>query len=471
MMISSPLFPNGTPRPQGFLIPGPYHESPIEPLTNITTSSIIYKVCVILIEFTDQAHNPSYTQAYYQNLLFSTNNPLSLRHYYLDASYGAVDLVGDVYGWYTSSHTMDYYGTDTGYPNIDDYNTAVYNLAREACNLANGDINYANYDIEPDPYTYGIVDHLIIIHAGAGQESSADPINDPSNLIWSHRWAIQNPYLILDNHYCLTYTMQAESSPMGVFAHEFGHDIGLPDLYDDVYPPQWDGVGDWGLMGSGSWGGTPQGSRPVHPTAWCKIQLGWITVDTIRYEDDLSITTFGLQPAGCCYKLDMLDGSGHSTGEYFLLVNRRRVGNFETSIPGEGLLIWHVDENNPDNGDPTDPLIKLEEADGNNELGIYGGSQGQSGDPFPYGGNNQFTATTNPNSLKNDGSQSGWEVTAISGVASVMTCHVFNSIHEEPPDIEDDGIFTLIHIFLIVSTVGIIYKFKISKHVKGAMVQ
>ena len=82
-----------------------------------------------------------------------------------------------------------------------------------------------------------------------------------------------------------SYVIQPETLPtalgggqqtMGVFAHEFGHALGLPDLYDTTYNSE--GVGEWSLMGYGSWLGiSKDGDRPAHLDAWSKSVLGWVS--------------------------------------------------------------------------------------------------------------------------------------------------------------------------------------------------
>src|SRR5256712_3836672 len=69
--------------------------------------------------------------------------------------------------------------------------------------------------------------------------------------------------------------MVSEDSPLGVSVHEFGHDLGLPDLYDTDYSS--DGAGIWDVMSEGAWNGAPRGSSPPMFSAWSKIRLGWLT--------------------------------------------------------------------------------------------------------------------------------------------------------------------------------------------------
>jgi immune inhibitor A len=138
-----------------------------------------------------------------------------------------------------------------------------------------------NFD-EPDGY----IDTFQSVHAGEGEEAGA-----PAWTIWSHSWyahyeleGITGPDFnklggikIGDSDYWVgKYTIQPENGGVGVFAHEYGHDLGLPDLYDYFGE---NGTGFWTLMSSGSWideGKDTIGNKPSHMGAWEKFQLGWL---------------------------------------------------------------------------------------------------------------------------------------------------------------------------------------------------
>jgi len=135
--------------------------------------------------------------------------------------------------------------------------------------------------------------------------------------------------------------------PLGLATHELGHDLGLPDLYDTTPSdnPDSEGIGEWGLMGSGDWLGTVPNAanRPAHLCAWSKIDLGWMTPQV------LTTSTIGLlrrveDHAECYIAYPHYAKSG---SEYFLLENRQRVlfdAGLVNSGPADGLLIYHVDE-------------------------------------------------------------------------------------------------------------------------------
>ncbi len=120
------------------------------------------------------------------------------------------------------------------------------------------------YD-EPD----GIIDHLMVIHAGVGEEAGGGSLG--GDAIWSHRSSLGlvavpgaesdsdrfDGLLAADD-----YTIEPEDGAAGVFAHEYGHDLGLPDEYDTNYTGEGEAIGYWSLMASGSWAGDVPGTEP-----------------------------------------------------------------------------------------------------------------------------------------------------------------------------------------------------------------
>src|SRR3989454_853889 len=225
-------------------------------------------ILVLLIEFTDVVHEPTHDQTFFDRF-FNDASPgtQSMRAFYAEASYGALTINATIVPtWFASSHTMAYYGQD-GPSGVDSTNGPIYNLVTEAVRAADPVVNFSAFDTDHD----GVVDHLMIVHAGAGQESHANQ----TDLIWSNSWVVGGPSLIVDGVQVSGYTMVSEDSPLGVSVHEFGHDLGLPDLYDTDYSS--DGAGVWDVMSQGAWNGAPRGSSPAMFSAWSKIRLGWLT--------------------------------------------------------------------------------------------------------------------------------------------------------------------------------------------------
>ncbi|HWC23959.1 MAG TPA: immune inhibitor A domain-containing protein [Flexivirga sp.] len=152
---------------------------------------------------------------------------------------------------------------------------------------------------EPDGY----IDHYEALHAGEGEEAGGGAEGDDA--IWSHRWAVQTGYgtsgpegnksggvQIGDTGIWVSdYTTEPENGGLGVFTHEFGHDLGLPDLYDTSGGGD-NTVGFWSLMSSGSWlnhGKDSIGTTPGYMDAWSKVQLGWSDLQTVKYGENTDV--------------------------------------------------------------------------------------------------------------------------------------------------------------------------------------
>ena len=123
-----------------------------------------------------------------------------------------------------------------------------------------------------------------------------------------------------------------ERNPLGVWCHEFGHELGLPDYYDTDGSSE--GVGNWAVMAAGSWGNN--GETPVYFSAYSRYWLGWD--EPITVEDD--VTNLVIEPVsegGNIYKLP-IPGNWSNSEQYFLLENRQQT-RYDTYLPGEGLLL------------------------------------------------------------------------------------------------------------------------------------
>jgi hypothetical protein len=159
-----------------------------------------------------------------------------------------------------------------------------------------------------------------------------------------------------------------------LLAHETGHALGLPDLYD--YDGSSQGIGAWGLMGTGS---HAELHSPAHLSAWEKEQLGWLRVQWINGDSGaLRLPPVARDPLAYRYDIPGADG------RYLLLENRQRLGS-DRRLPGHGLLLWRVDPERGElgawNTDERRGAVSLVEADGRGEL--TRGHRADSGDPFP----------------------------------------------------------------------------------------
>ena len=342
-------------------------------------------------------------------------NRLALINYYSEVSYGKLTLDITISpAVYRLPKSMAQYGGETP--------AYIENLIVDSVRAADTGINFAAYDV------------ILIIHAGAGEETdiSSNSLNDIWSLYYSDTTlstgnsAITGP-LIADGIAITEAIIMPQTGtqdgdtvdPLGVYTHEFGHWLGLPDLYPTSPTQTWDGIGTWGLMGGGIYAKGADGitgSAPAHLEAWSKVYLRWVTPQTFATATDPGIQTLpAVEVNDTVFKLP---ASPVTSSQYYLLENRRKTGvnaGFDTGLPGEGLLIWLVDDvaiangipNNTVNNNRTRPGLRLIEADGDNALNIFGGDDGSSGDPFPgLTGNTYFTPRTVPAAIPYDGN--GW---------------------------------------------------------------
>jgi parallel beta-helix repeat protein/predicted outer membrane repeat protein len=279
-------------------------------------------------------------------------------------------------------------------------------------------VNYADYDNDGDGY----VDALFIIHAGPGYERTGNP-----NDIWSHKWEMQLPQH-LDGVIDSVYSMEPEywddpgDITCGVYAHEMGHSVfGLPDLYDYDYDSR--GLGSWSLMSGGSWNG-PLGSSPAHPDAWSRMQMGAV-VATILSADLLGASIPAIEETPAIFRLWTCGAVGD---QYFLVENRRQTG-YDTYLPDQGLLIYHVDQavsnNNhqwyPGHTDEGHYLVALEQADGQWHL-EQNINSGDGGDPYPGTTSNRtYDDNSTPDSRDYNFNTTDVAVRNISDSAPMMT--------------------------------------------------
>jgi immune inhibitor A len=385
-------------RPDTFVEPGP------EPAVTGTR-----RVLVLLVDFSDRAATRS--QNHYNDLLFSTGTHAtgSMRDFYREASYNALDVTGAVSGtggatagWYRAPQTKTYY-TNAAY-GFGAYPRNAQRLVEDVIALADPHVNFANYDNNGD----GEVDALVIIAAGSGAEATGN-----TNDIWSHKWEIAPQ--TRDGVKIRKYFMAPEDGRVGVMAHELGHLLmAWPDLYDTDYSSA--GTGRWDLMAGGSWNNG--GDTPAHPTAWCKTKAGWVTPAVIfNLQQDVTIRPYSANKD--IYKLPI----GSTTSKQYFLVSNRQQTGFDAHLPGPGCLIEHVDDDRTSNTDENHYLVDIEQADGQRHLNTNA-NRGDTTDPYPTTTNNSFTNSTTPNSRAYDGSDSTIAVTNIAKSGANITATI-----------------------------------------------
>ncbi len=325
-------------------------------------------VLVLFVQFTDNPPGGPTSRLNlqtYDDLLFGTvydppeyagvpDHPTdrTLKNYYKDVSYGKVNVVTlnppSQQGWMQMGKPYAYYfpwGTNGLGPSPNNART----LVRDAVLKADPYIDFSKYAHD------GVLPNLFVVVAGTGAEWSGTP-----ELMWSHSWSIGGGGVVVDGVVVNNYAMMPEvggdltgyagsvTGPypptVGVFAHEYGHVLGLPDQYDYGYESQ--GTGAYSLMAGGSWNFYPnnimfEGNSPAYLDAWSKYRLGFVTPVEITDPTQALLEPVANNPV--VYKMVVPFSGGK---EYFLFENRQQIGFDQGLIRRglHGLAIYHIDD-------------------------------------------------------------------------------------------------------------------------------
>ncbi|HEX4600786.1 MAG TPA: M6 family metalloprotease domain-containing protein [Gemmatimonadales bacterium] len=449
----------------------------------------VLKVPAIFMRFGDTNVPALYDTAAYAAVLFGTTppsgRPYTIRTFYEQMSHGLFSMQGQVLGWAALTRPEASYtggtncsGNPFGTTNCNGiFSTAAIDALqtgmREAlAKLDSLGVDWGQFDNDgPDGIPNsgdddGYVDMAIFVHP------NIDGACGGNNNVWSHRYVLVNQSQTAESSFVTStpwaghpgqfikvrdYTIQSgvgggqgcdgsQIMPIGTAAHESGHGLDLPDLYDIRFATE--GAGQWGLMGSGNW------TDPFSPSrmeAWSLSQLGWVTVAPLTTSGTYSIGPAEGPLPESTYVVRVQ--GANPRGEYFLLENREAVGAdtamihyhcevwYQSYNPppscGGGLLIWHVDSLQiANNGFHVSNLVNdgpihgvaLEQADGlgnldaSPSLSCRGSTphlgcsdRGDAGDPYPgVTGNTSFSFLTNPAATKNaDSSFVGFAIDSI----------------------------------------------------------
>jgi immune inhibitor A len=334
------------------------------------------RIIVLLVDFADNiAQRPLHE---FEDMLFSDGAFLSgsMREYYREVSCGKVEVTGSVHGWLRMPQPYSYYVNNRS--GMGSYPRNAQRLAEDALRVALAE--HVDFPPELDKLGQRTITGLFIVHAGSGAEVLTS-VPEQRKRIWSHKNDMHTAFPVRTGLAASNYLTVPEDCTMGVCAHELGH---LAFQWDDFYDPnydrdgnEWDGSGSWDLMAGGSW--NSGGNVPAHPAGLHKSQHGWVELQMI------SETTQGvvLRPYDASTgTVVRIKGPTFSPTQSLILENRQRRG-FDTSLPGNGLLVWRVDTRLEQIA-PIEPAMLLIQADGRHQLETPGDfNAGDAGDPFP----------------------------------------------------------------------------------------
>lgn len=298
------------------------------------------KALVVLVDFLDTKFSDYVGDAnsFYHDLLNKPNYSNeygatgSAFDFYNACSSGLYTPEFDVYGPVTVSQQESFYAGTSGQANVA---LLVYEVAKKL----DKDVDFSQYDTDGD----GEVDNMYIFYAGKGQADTGT-----SGLIWPHNaWVSLSGYNIerdgvtIDRYACSSELNGKKGTPLGVgtFVHEFGHVLGIPDLYDtESQFTSGYTVGKWDTMCNGSYN-NEQNTPPLY-SSYERYALGWLEPETLKVSETKEEA---LSPLADENKAFLISVPGQDS-EYFLIENRQQKG-WDAYLPGHGLLVWHIDEN------------------------------------------------------------------------------------------------------------------------------
>ena len=383
---------------------------------------------VILVQFADLTFTSASANQDFFNMLnlpgYSANRGTgSAYDYFYENSSGVFHPQFDVVGPVTLSQNYTYYGEND--QEGDDLRPRE--MVAEAVKIADQTlgIDFSQYDTDNDGY----IDNVFVYYAGWNEAEGAG-----DDTIWPHKWNIYNQVTV-DGVKTGTYACtsefrgtpdQQDYAGIGTFCHEFGHVLGLPDFYDTDNSENGEAeeLGPYSLMSNGNYNN--MGRTPPYFSVMERALVGWITEGEVTalqqtgyYELDPVFINTGFRSPAPSYSQNYFPN-----GEYYLYENRQKTG-WDTYLPEEGLLIYHVDrspeylsrwDNNNVNDYCDHECYDLIEANAPNYR------------PFPGSEPvTEFTASTSPAAVDWEGTATGYDLRNISTAVNRITFTTGNS--------------------------------------------
>ena len=340
------------------------------------------KSLVILVNFTDVKFTSSKAKEDYSRLLnetgYSENGATgSARDYFRASSNGVFEPNFVVVGPYNLPRDSKFYGEEKD----GNHDNAPGQMIIDACNAADDDVDFTEFDTDND----GILDNVFVYYAGHNQAEGGG-----ANTIWPHRSAIMSSITCdgvkLYDYACTSEFRGSSGTSMcgiGTFCHEFGHVLGLPDLYVTDYESNHATPKSWDIMDQGSYNN--KGRTPPTYSSYERFYLGWL--EPIQLTGG-SYTLNPLVESNEAYLFAVenhnLLGKNPNPAEFFMIENRQKVGIDELGVPAAGMLVTHVYYNegawnaNRPNNDPDKQGVQIYCASGttsNPSANTYPGSR------------------------------------------------------------------------------------------------
>ncbi len=351
------------------------------------------KIFALLIAFQDYPFNTDKDLVYKRLFEDGTSNPPyeSLRNFYKRASYGKLEIGGNVLGWYTTPYPRSQVSESTG---------GREKLIKEALNYFESQgTDFSQFDNDGD----GEIDYFIVVWTG--------PDTGWANFWWGYQTYFYDSSYKLDGKKLGNYSWQWEANPPSgqfsprVVIHETGHALGLPDYYDydDTMGPK-GGVGGLDQM-DGNWG---------DHNCFSKMLLEWIDPEVVNQNSEI---TLKLSSESGDSVIVMPEAEKADQFEEYYMVQYRDRSQNDATYPNDGLLIWHIDARTSssgydfvyDNSYSEHKLLRLMEADGLEE--IEQNRVADAGDYYIEG--SSISDSTFPSSSRYCGEKGGFEINSL----------------------------------------------------------
>jgi len=337
--------------------------------------------CVVLpLKFPDVGPDPSHQSDYWTNMFFGSGT-YTTHSYFEQVSGGKLDLGGDVLT--NPAETDGYWVAD----NPKSYYTWDNDLLGEILSKADAVYDFSQYDADGNMEADGVY----FIYAG-----ETDGWGD---FYWG--WATYGDYIVDGVRVGPLMFVGENLMTYRVAAHEFGHMMGLPDYYDYTFVSA--GVGVWCLMGKGE----------AYMCAKARYDLGWTDPIAVSM-DQYGVPFTPRSDNGTVYRLWH---QGDMGTEYFLVEMVKQTG-YDYVLPGEGLMVWHVDDTVQNNNDWHHKHNDVEEADGHDDID-HNVNNGDATDPYYLGNNSTFNHSSYPNSDSYSGAETMVQVLNVSAVSTM----------------------------------------------------
>ncbi len=365
--------------------------------TNATENGLADEGIVILVNFQDVKFTVENPQAAFDSLLnqegYSENGALgSARDYFYASSAGQYDPTFHIYGPYDLPNDMEYYGANN-YTGDKHPEQMIVDAVKKLYADTTANINFADYDQNGD----GLIDFVFVYYAGHNEAEGG-----PENSIWPHKSQINdNPAISeadrnieydgkkLGMYACTSELRGASGNEMcgvGTFCHEFGHVLGLMDLYSTNYNGH-KTLGTWDIMDQGAYNN--DGKTPPLYSAFERFVLGWLTPEVIKADTSYELENIGTSNMAFIIRSDggTTLPNWNTTNKYYLLETRvNEIDNtWDEYLPGQGMIITQIAYSqwkwtmNTINDDEDNMGVDLIEADGRTDYMI----DGKRGDAFP----------------------------------------------------------------------------------------